>query len=219
MSVLSAAEEARARARFAQMAHPVLLRFFAQSIDCETCDETRRLLASLAELTPLLSVVEHNLVLDREDAARAGVDRAPAVAVFGDADTGIRFLGAPVGHELAALVDTIVTVSSRQSGLSAASRAKLAGIATPVHVQVFSTPTCVYCSQAVAIAHRAALENPHITATAVSVVEYPDLIRRYRVTGVPKIVIADRVELLGAQPEEAFVDAILDAANAAIPEP
>jgi predicted DsbA family dithiol-disulfide isomerase len=41
------------------------------------------------------------------------------------------------------------------------------------------------------------------------VIEFPDLIRRYRVTGVPKIVVDEGTELLGAQPEAAFVDAIV----------
>lgn len=58
-----------------------------------------------------------------------------------------------------------------------------------------------------------ALAAPLVSATAISAVEYPDLIRRYRVTGVPKIVVNDRVELLGAQPEEVFVEAAVEAAG------
>ena len=50
---------------------------------------------------------------------------------------------------------------------------------------------------------------PFVTATAYSVIEFPDLIRRYRVTGVPKIVVGEGVELLGAQPESVFVDAVV----------
>ena len=70
-------------------------------------------------------------------------------------------------------------------------------------MQVFSTPTCVYCPRAVDLAHRVAVASPMITATAYSVIEFPDLIRRYRVTGVPKIVVDTGIELLGAQPEAA----------------
>jgi predicted DsbA family dithiol-disulfide isomerase len=61
----------------------------------------------------------------------------------------------------------------------------------------------------VALAHRVAFASPFVTATAYSVIEFPDLIRRYRVTGVPKIVVGDGVELLGAQPEAVFVDAVV----------
>jgi len=50
-----------------------------------------------------------------------------------------------------------------------------------------------------------AIENPNITAIAVEVTEYPDLVRQYRVNGVPKTVVDDRVEILGALPEAQFV--------------
>jgi len=50
-----------------------------------------------------------------------------------------------------------------------------------------------------------AFANPHITAYAVEATEYPDLARRYRVTGVPKTVVNDTVEILGGLPEPDFV--------------
>ena len=42
-----------------------------------------------------------------------------------------------------------------------------------------------------------------------------DLSRRYRVNGVPKTVVNGRVEMLGALPEDQFVDAVLAAAHRA----
>jgi predicted DsbA family dithiol-disulfide isomerase len=50
-----------------------------------------------------------------------------------------------------------------------------------------------------------AVANPHITATAVGVTEYPDLAQQYNVRGVPKTVVDDQVEILGGLPESAFV--------------
>lgn len=50
-----------------------------------------------------------------------------------------------------------------------------------------------------------AVESPLVTAAAVEVSEFPDLIQRYRVNGVPKTVVNDRNEVLGALPEEAFL--------------
>lgn len=55
------------------------------------------------------------------------------------------------------------------------------------------------------LAFRMALASDHITATAVEVSEYGDLIQKYRVNGVPKTVVDDRVEILGGLPEDAFV--------------
>jgi predicted DsbA family dithiol-disulfide isomerase len=54
-----------------------------------------------------------------------------------------------------------------------------------------------------------AYANPHITASAVEATEFMELTRRYRVTGVPKTIVNDDVEILGALPEEMFVRAAL----------
>ncbi len=54
-----------------------------------------------------------------------------------------------------------------------------------------------------------AFANPNITAFAVEATEYPDLARRYHVTGVPKSIVNDKVEILGALPQDAFVEQAL----------
>ncbi len=59
-----------------------------------------------------------------------------------------------------------------------------------------------------------AFANPHITAFAVEATEFPDLARKYRVTGVPKTVVNDQVEILGGIPQDEFVAQALDASRA-----
>jgi predicted DsbA family dithiol-disulfide isomerase len=54
-----------------------------------------------------------------------------------------------------------------------------------------------------------AFASPNITAYAVEATEFPDLARRYKVTGVPKTIVNDDVEILGALPEDAFVEQAL----------
>jgi predicted DsbA family dithiol-disulfide isomerase len=56
-----------------------------------------------------------------------------------------------------------------------------------------------------------AFVSPKITALAVEATEYPDLARKYRVTGVPKSIINDKVEIMGALPEDMFVEQTLSA--------
>jgi predicted DsbA family dithiol-disulfide isomerase len=63
-----------------------------------------------------------------------------------------------------------------------------------------------------------AYANSNITASAIEATEFMDLTRRFQVTGVPKTIVNDTVEILGALPEEMFVRAALqlpeDAASA-----
>lgn len=54
-----------------------------------------------------------------------------------------------------------------------------------------------------------AFSSPHITATAVEATEFMDLSRRYRVTGVPKTIVNDTIEVLGALPEPDFIETAL----------
>ena len=54
-----------------------------------------------------------------------------------------------------------------------------------------------------------AFANPNITAYAVGATEFPDLARRYQVTGVPKTVVNEEIEILGALPQGAFVEQAL----------
>ena len=54
-----------------------------------------------------------------------------------------------------------------------------------------------------------AAANPNITADAIEATEFMDLSRKYRVTGVPKTIVNETREILGALPEDAFVRAVV----------
>jgi hypothetical protein len=54
-----------------------------------------------------------------------------------------------------------------------------------------------------------AFASPHITAIAVEATEFPDLARRYRVSAVPKTIVNEETEILGALPPDAFVEQTL----------
>jgi predicted DsbA family dithiol-disulfide isomerase len=58
-----------------------------------------------------------------------------------------------------------------------------------------------------------AVESSHVTSFIVEASEYPDLVRKYQVSGVPKTVVNDTVEILGARPEEDFVRTAVGAAG------
>ena len=141
MSSLTDGDRKKVQAVLSGMKAPVRLVFFTQTIGCETCPPTRQILNELVSLSDQLTLEELNLVLDAEQARAYGVDRAPAIAVVGTEDTGIRFIGMPTGYELVSLIDAIQLVSSGESGLSEESRALVAAVDAPLVIQVFVTPT------------------------------------------------------------------------------
>lgn len=64
------------------------------------------------------------------------------------------------------------------------------------------------------MAYKAALANPNIVADVVEASEFPHLVQKYRVMGVPKTIINEKMDLVGAVPEDRFVSEILRAAEA-----
>ncbi len=187
---------------------PVTLMFFERSIGCDACAPTRRLLEQIKELTDRVTIETLNLVIDKDRAEQHGIDRVPAIVVSAPGRNRIRFYGAPFGNELISLVDAIRMTGTGETGLSEHSRAQLKTLATPVDVKVFFTPTCVYCPRMITLANEMAVDSPLVSATAIDATEFPDLVRRYNVNGVPKTVINDSIEILGAAPEEELVTAI-----------
>ena len=61
------------------------------------------------------------------------------------------------------------------------------------------------------MAHQLAIENEHITADVVEVSEFIDMAQLYQVQGVPKTVVNDRIEIMGALPEPRFLQEVLKA--------
>jgi alkyl hydroperoxide reductase subunit AhpF len=130
------------RQEFQQLADPVRLVVFSQTLADPGSEQVSRLVSELAALDPGLSFEDVNFVLDRERVAGLGITRTPAIAILGaEKDHGIRMYGMPSGYEFGSLVDAILSVSRGSASLAEETLAALAGVDRPVHIQVFSTPT------------------------------------------------------------------------------
>jgi predicted DsbA family dithiol-disulfide isomerase len=60
-----------------------------------------------------------------------------------------------------------------------------------------------------------AAANQNITADAIEATEFMELSRKYRVTGVPKTIVNETIEIMGGLPEQMFVRAVLQLAEEA----
>jgi alkyl hydroperoxide reductase subunit AhpF len=140
MALLSHSDQERLREAFAQMTIPVRLMFFTQTIGCETCVQTRQILDELPALSDKITIDEVNVILDPDRAKQYGVDRAPTIAVVGQEDTRIRFLGAPAGYEFISLVQAVLLAGGGESNLTEENRDRIAAVDAPIVMQVFTTP-------------------------------------------------------------------------------
>lgn len=132
---------------FQQLKNPVQILLFVSQENCDYCESTRQLLDEVSELSDLISLSVHDMAEEVDLAKFYRVEgKAPAIvfaAKEGDqiTDYGIRYLGIPSGHEFTTLIQDLLLVSGRDSGLSEQMRTYVKALTKPVHLQVFVTPT------------------------------------------------------------------------------
>jgi alkyl hydroperoxide reductase subunit AhpF len=143
MGMLTERDRAAVTDELAKLAGPVKLVVFGTQLGAgsEYAVETERLIREVAECSDKVAVEIYNLHIDREKAAAYGIDRVPAVVVEGARDYGIRFFGIPAGYEFSNLIDAMQVAASGEPRLSAETLERVRGLASQVHIQVFTTPT------------------------------------------------------------------------------
>jgi glutaredoxin-like protein len=198
------------------LVNPVKLVMFTQEFECQFCAETRQIVQEIAELSDKITAEIYDFVADKATADLFAIDKIPAIAVLRaedgeDRDYGIRFYGIPSGYEFTSVIEDIMDVSKGESDLQPKTKEALAALTEPVHFQVFVTPTCPYCPQAVRVAHKFAMESELVHADMVEAIEFPHLANKYSVYGVPRTVINETVHQEGAAPEPMVLAKMLEA--------
>jgi alkyl hydroperoxide reductase subunit AhpF len=132
---------------FEKLSQPVQVLLFVSKDRQEACQPTRQLLEELIPLSDKLALSIYDLASEPELARLYSVqDKAPAIVMAardGDqiTDYGIRYLGVPSGHEFSTLIQDLLLVSGRDSGLSKQLRTYIKALTKPLHLEVFVTPT------------------------------------------------------------------------------
>ncbi len=216
MGLLKEDDRKAIRKAFELLQEPIDLVVFTQAMECMYCRETREISEEVAGLSDKVSAEMFDFVASREDVDRYSIQRIPALVVKrGGAqpkDYGIRFYGIPAGYEFTTLIEDIIMASRGDSGLAPTTRAQLATLRNPLHVQVFVALTCPYCPHAVRLAHQMALESDLVQGDMIEISEFPHLAVKYQVQGVPRTVINDSIRIEGALPEAALMERIREAA-------
>jgi len=209
MSFLPDPIKERLKSQLGNLVNPVRFVMFTQELECKFCAETKQLVIELAGLSDKIKAEVHDFVADSVLAKEYGVDKIPALVIMGEKDYGIKFYGLPYGYEFQAMTADLTMISKGSTDLAEETKARLREIKTPIHIQVFTSLTCPHCPHAAVMAHKFAMESDLIRADVVDTGEFPHLAQKYSVMGVPKIVINEKVEFVGAVPENVFLDHVL----------
>ncbi len=191
----------------APMGDTVHMAFFTQEMECHGCADTHQFLTEMTGVSEKLDLIVWDFVKDAEKAKYYKIDKIPAILLLDskDNDTGIRFYGFPGGYEINSFLRGLLDVSGAKEKLPDPVIERIKKIQKDIHIQVFVSLTCPYCPGAVSTAHRIALENDHIRADMVESTQFVQAAIRYNVSSVPKVVINDTIEFVGAYPIEQFL--------------
>ncbi|MBS3811760.1 MAG: thioredoxin family protein [Halanaerobiales bacterium] len=192
-----------------KMEDDVYIQFFSSEDDCQYCNDTEEILDELEDLSDKINIQKNEL--GNGNTEKYGIDRVPAILFTNHSgnDSGVHFYGIPSGHEFNTLIEGIVSMSNGKTQLTDEIIEELKKIEDDILLQVFITPTCPYCPRAVKVAHEMAMHNPKIKGEMVEAIEFPELSKRFQVSGVPKTVINSGAgEQVGAVPAKTILNKI-----------
>lgn len=186
-------------------------KLFVPGRECEARDHTKKLLEEVTGLSENIQLRVHDFFSDDPAVPGMEVDSIPAIVLGGGARGRVRYFGIPGGYEFGSLIEQLIDVGNGRTDLSGKTREALQGLDKDVHIRVFVTPSCPFCPAAARLAHNMAVESGRVTADVVEASEFPDLVERYNARGVPKVVVNESMEFVGAPREALFLEHVLRA--------
>lgn len=213
MAMLNDEVRGQVKEMLGTLPHAVRLLVFTKPEGCDYCDTIVELTTELSDIVENLSVEVFDMTEDTDQAETYNIDKAPAIAIVGKDDYGLRFFGIPANYEFSTLLHGIqVAAAGASMQLDDETRDYLQGLETPIHYQVFVTPTCPYCPGAASLAYDMAVESAQIRSEIIEASEFQALASEYDVMGVPLNVINGSERVEGRAPADMIMDAIKKAA-------
>ena len=134
-------DPAQIRDALRNISSAVSMHYYTSTVDSWYTHAERQLLQAIANQSENVVLYPHDGQWDAEREAQERIARTPAIALYGDKDTGIRYYGAPDGYELATFLNVLNEVGSGLPVLRPETMAQLKQLTYPVHLEVVVLPT------------------------------------------------------------------------------
>jgi len=165
-----------------------------------------QLATEIATLSPLIHVREVGFSVVDDLVARFHVTHVPTFVTAGAEDVPpLVFLGTPLGHEFMTFVEGIVDESKGRTRLSLGTLAELQTVDRPASLKVFVTPSCPHCVKAGRLAQQFGMANALIRVEVIEAGEFPEVADQYFVSSVPKSIMNEDAEVVGALSEADYL--------------
>lgn len=195
---------------FNDLKNDVTIALFTKEGECYSCEETRGYMQEVSELSDKLTLKVYDIEKDADKAKEYNIEMVPSIVLLNAMGEyqGVKFNGIPAGHEINSFIPALLEVSGHESDFPKDLEERIKKIDKPVNIKVFVTLSCPHCPGAVQKAHKMALMNKFIDAEMIEAETSGELSNKFNVSGVPKIVINEKYELVGNQPIEEFLNQI-----------
>ncbi len=195
--------------KFNALNNQIKLTFFKPENECTTCHYAEEMISELATLTSKINkevlIFEQNIT----NAKALGIDKAPGLAMQND-KTILRYYGFPSGYEFETFLIDLIDLSRGEIDIFQELAKEVKKINFPVHIQVFVTPQCPYCSSIAKVAHDFAMINPMIKGDVIDITVFQQLGEKYNIMSVPFTVINEKLILRGTYPPDVIIKKILE---------
>jgi alkyl hydroperoxide reductase subunit AhpF len=197
-----------------RLTKPVRFIIFVKETGCALCTDMRELARAVKAEMGKLALETYDVAMDRDKTEQYGIQRVPAIVVEGEEGRRVTFYGLPETIVLEVLLDTIAAASKKRNRCSEHVLRALKRLTDSVKIQVFVSHDSRQCGPVAETAISLALESDHIETDIIVAKDFPELVKKYDITILPKTIFGKDLQVNGDVSESRFLEMIFQAEGA-----
>lgn len=193
------------------MREPVRLALFVSDAGCEGCPDAITIARAIKAASARIALELFDITMDRDKSDLYGITLTPSFVIQGEDGRIVTFSGVVGGEVLEALIDCIVAVSTNRVWFPDHVRSTLKLLERDVLIQVFVENDCSACRPVAETAIGLARESSLIHTNIIVAPDFPDVMKKYGMSALPKTVFGGNLHLDGHVTESTFLEMIFAA--------
>jgi alkyl hydroperoxide reductase subunit AhpF len=194
-----------------KLKRPVRLVLFTSDTGCAACPDMSELARAIKKRCNKIALETYDVVMDRDKSTLYGVKRAPALVVQGGDGEAVTFYGMVEDLFLEVFMSTIMAIAESKVWFPENVRRVLKHLENDVVIQVFVESDCAQCRPVAETAIGLALQNTLINASIIIASDFPDLIRHFGISKLPRTVFGENLYMDGHVTESEFLEMVFKA--------
>ena len=198
-------------ATLAGMRNPVRLVLFSSDTGCPACPAAKELVQAVKACSSRIGLETYDMVMDRDKREQYGIKRVPAMVVEGADGRAVTFYGLVDDILLELFLDAIKAASVNGAWFPENVSRVLKRLSREVHIQVLAENSCSQCGLVARTAIGLGFESNLIYTDVVVADDFPDLMKKHAVAGLPRTIFGENQYLDGHVTESEFIENIFTA--------